>query len=100
MNAHTKIIDVTDTNMTSKGQVLIPKTLRDRAGLAPNAPVRVGMNDRGEVVVMPPLAHETGEQRSQRIRAALDAIAGTVDIGFATTDEYMDSIRPWRNDPL
>ncbi len=100
MNAHSPITDFADINMTSKGQVLIPKALRERAGLLPNAPVRVGMNDRGEIVVAPLTKAETPEQRRARIRAAIDAVAGTVKTGFGSTDAYMDEIRPWRNDPL
>lgn len=99
MNAHVPI-DPVETNMTSKGQVLIPKVLRDRAGLVPNGPVRVGLNDRGEVVVLPPTREETPEERRARIRAAIESVAGTLDTGFATTDEYMDFIRPHRHDPL
>lgn len=98
MNVHAPITDVADINMTSKGQVLIPKTLRDRAGLSPNGPVRVGMNDRGEIVVLP-AASETAEERMARIRAGIEAAAGTMKTEFATTEEYMDFIRPHRLDP-
>lgn len=99
MNVPAPIADETDTNMTSKGQVLIPKTLRDRAGLRPNQPVRVGMNDRGEVVVLPGRREETPEERRVRIRAAIETVAGTMRTGFGSTDEYMDVIRPHRLDP-
>lgn len=99
MNAHTPI-DPVDMNMTSKGQVLIPKAMRDIAGLVPNGPVRVALNGDGQVVVMPGEQAETPEERRARIRAALDAVRGTVDFGFALTDEYMDFIRPHRLDPL
>ena len=98
MTAHARVTDDSTTNMTSKGQVLIPKDLRDRAGLVPGGPVRVGVNDRGEVVVRPSAPDETPDQRQARVRAALEAARGTVDIGFATTDEYMDFIRPHRHD--
>jgi AbrB family looped-hinge helix DNA binding protein len=100
MNVHATITDASDGNMTSKGQVLIPKAVRERVGLAPGAPVTVGVNDRGEAVVLPRTQEETVEERYTRIRAAIDRVAGTRDFGFATTDEYMDYIRPWRNDPL
>lgn len=94
MNVDALITEGTDVNMTSKGQVLIPKVLRDRAGLTPNGRVRVGMNDRGEVVVSPAAPEETREERRARIRTAIDSVAGTMQTGFATTDEYMDFIRP------
>ena len=95
MNAHTKIEFETAVNMTSKGQVLIPKALRERSGLRPNGPVRVGLNDRGETVILPldQSQAETLEQRKVRIRAALDAMSGVIDLGGLTTDEYMRELR-------
>ncbi|WP_267396904.1 MULTISPECIES: AbrB/MazE/SpoVT family DNA-binding domain-containing protein [unclassified Sphingomonas] len=98
MNVHSPITDAADGNMTSKGQVLIPKTLRDRAGLVPGGEITVGLNACGEVVVLPRAAAETPEQRRERIRAAIESVAGTLDTGFATTDDYMDAIRPWRKE--
>lgn len=100
MNAPIPVDEFVDTNMTSKGQVLIPKSMRDKLGLLPNGPVRVAMNDRGEVTVKPLSKAETPDERRARIRAAIESVRGTVDIGFATTDEYMDFIRPHRRDPL
>ena len=96
MNVHSPITDVSDTNMTSKGQVLIPKALRERAGLVPGQAVMIGLNDRGEVVVLPRGPAETPEQRRARMLAAIEAVAGTAPTGFASTDAYMDFIRPWR----
>ena len=95
MNALGKIDHETLVNMTSKGQVLIPKALRDRGGLVPNGPVRVGVNDRGETVILPAQMRqeETREQRIARIRAALESAAGTIDLDGLTTDEYMRDLR-------
>ncbi len=95
MNAHTKIDHETLVNMTSKGQVLIPKALRERNGLVPNGPVRVGLNDRGETVVLPAntKTNETPEQRRKRLMAALEAATGIIDLGGMTTDEYMRELR-------
>ena len=98
MNAHSPITEAADGNMTSKGQVLIPKHLRDHAGLVPGGEITVGLNAQGEVVVLPRRDAETREQRKARIRSQIELVAGTVDTGFATTDEYMDAIRPWRKD--
>ncbi|WP_232089859.1 AbrB/MazE/SpoVT family DNA-binding domain-containing protein [Sphingomonas sp. HMP6] len=99
MNAHSSN-DFIDMNMTSKGQVLIPKALRDSVGLVPNGPVRVGKNDAGQIVVLPPERQETPDERLARIRANIESVAGTLDTGFATTDDYMDFIRPYRHEPL
>lgn len=96
MNAHTKIEHETLVNMTSKGQVLIPKAIRDLNGLVPNGPVRVGLNDRGETVVLPANGKlaETPEQKRARIRAALESVAGKYpNPGGMTTDEYMKWLR-------
>jgi AbrB family looped-hinge helix DNA binding protein len=85
--------------MTSKGQVLIPKDIRDRTGLVPGRPVKVGVNDRGEVVVLPPDASETPEQRRTRIQAAIQSVRGTANFGMST-DEYMAMIRgPYEDGP-
>jgi AbrB family looped-hinge helix DNA binding protein len=95
MNAHTKIEHETFVNMTSKGQVLIPKELRDRKGLIPGGPVRVGENDRGETVILPPHPKpaETREEKKARIAAALEAARGTIDLDGMTTDDYMRWLR-------
>ena len=63
----------TRTNMTSKGQVLIPKDVRDAIGLVPGQPVDVGINDLGQAVVVPGTARraETPAERGARIMAAL-----------------------------
>jgi antitoxin PrlF len=94
MNAHTKIEHETLVNMTSKGQILIPKALRDRNGLVPGHAVRVGLNDRGETVVLPADSkqNETPEQRRTRIRAALEAMTGVINLGMST-DAYMRELR-------
>lgn len=94
MSALSKIEQETVVNMTSKGQVLIPKALRDRNGLIPNGQVRVGLNDRGETVVLPPVTerNETPEERSARLRGALEALRGKYKTG-RSTDEIMREIR-------
>ena len=98
MNAHSRITEAADGNMTSKGQVLIPKHLRDHAGLVPGGEITVGLNAQGEVVVVPRRDGETRDQRKARMRAQIESVAGTLDTGFATTDEYMDFIRPHRRE--
>lgn len=82
------------TNMTSKGQVLIPKEVRDRVGLVPGKPVRVGVNDRGEAVIEPTekLSEEGRNARLARARAAIQAMAGKFADG-RSTDEIMRELR-------
>jgi AbrB family looped-hinge helix DNA binding protein len=98
MNAHNPITDGTDVNMTSKGQVLIPKAIRDRIGLRPGQTVRVGINDRGEAVVLPKEKSESPEECRARILEAIESVRGSMNLGM-TTDEYMRMIRgPYEDD--
>ena len=94
MNLHASFTDLSNVNMTSKGQVLVPKAIRDRIGFVPGGPVQVGVNDRGEVVILPVVATrvESVEERRRRIRAAIDDLAGRYSTG-QSTDDYMAEIR-------
>lgn len=94
------IIDAVDVNMTSKGQVLIPKAIRDRIGLRPGGTVRVGLNEQGQAVVVAKQRAESPEVRRERIRAGIARARGTMRTGFASTDQYMDFIRPHRLERL
>lgn len=98
MNAYTPVTEASDGNMTSKGQVLIPKGLRERAGLVPGGEVTVGLNADGQVVVVPRQPTETREERKARYLAQIGSVVGTLDTGFATTDDYMDHVRPHRHE--
>jgi antitoxin PrlF len=94
MNASGKIEFETTVNMTSKGQVLIPKEIRDRMGLKPNGPVRVGINRNGETVVLAAEREETREERMARVRAAIEAARGAFkNPEGMSTDEYMRWLR-------
>lgn len=90
MNSHAKF----DTGkMTSKGQVLIPKAVRDAVGLRPNAPYKVMVNDQNQAVVAPiGFGPEDAEERVRRIREGLTALSGTGKSG-KTTDEIMSELR-------
>lgn len=94
MNAHTY---VNHGRMTSKGQVLIPKRIRDAAGLVPGGSITVALNDRGEAVVIPA---PDGASDEERRRAYLTQLARVAEILCAhdrypamSTDEYMAMVR-------
>jgi AbrB family looped-hinge helix DNA binding protein len=72
------------TTLTSKGQVTIPKRIRDAMQLVPGEPVEFSVNAAGEVVLHPsrPAA---GARKSTRDR--FDAVRGSADV-------------PWRTDAL
>jgi len=88
MNAHS---DFRSINMTSKGQVLIPKEVRDRTGLVPGQPVRVGVNEQGQAVVLPCDA-ETDRDRRERILGSIRSAIGIIRTG-KTTEEMMIELR-------
>lgn len=91
MNIQSRITDEARVNMTSKGQVLLPKAIRDKLGFVPGGSVRVGINDRGEAVVLPD-RDQTPEARRAAIRASILSVAGTLKTG-RTTDELMRELR-------
>ncbi len=86
------------TNMTIKGQVLIPKHVREAAGLVPGRPVHVDLNEAGEAVVRPVIVpQDTQEARRLDMRARIERVqalfrAQSKDDGM-TTDDYMALIR-------
>jgi AbrB family looped-hinge helix DNA binding protein len=90
MNAQSKI----DTGrMTSKGQVLIPKAMRDAVGLAPGKPYKVMIDDAGRLTIAP-LGNgpEDAEERARRMREGLRAVTGIYRTK-QTTDEIMRELR-------
>ena len=92
MNA--PLVKRTTTNMTSKGQVLIPKDVRDALGLVPGRLVDVGVNDRGEAVVVPRrrLCDETHQVRQERLDAVFSDIRAK-PLFTRPTDEIMRVLR-------
>ena len=79
--------------MTSKGQILIPKALRDAVGLKPNQPYKVSINDQNQVVIAAiGYGPEDADARVRRMRAGLALLSGTGKSGL-TTDEIMRDLR-------
>jgi antitoxin PrlF len=72
------------TTLTSKGQVTIPKRIRDAMNLVPGASVEFSVNPAGEVVLQP--GRPAGRARKP-IRDRFDAVRGRADV-------------PWRTDAL
>ncbi len=79
--------------MTSKGQILIPKTIRDAAGLVPGKPFKVSLNEDGQVVVAPlGFGPDDAELRVQQMRKGLKALRGKYSTGRGT-DAIMRELR-------
>ena len=78
--------------ITSKGQVTIPRHIRQRTGLGPGTEVDF-IEKNGEVVVM---RSRKGRGASEDIdadfAAYLTRVSGIVDLGM-TTDEFMRLLR-------
>jgi len=83
--------------VTEKGQVTIPKHIRERLGIKPGSEVdfvatashvRLTVRDR----------QLNGSSRGEQIKRALDEVAGTIDLDGLTTDEYMKLLRGPRED--
>ena len=74
------------SRMTSKGQVTIPKRVRDYLGLKPGSEVRFECTDEGGVLV------KTGEDGGSESRFA--AVRGILRPGM-TTEELMKLTRGW-----
>ena len=74
---------MTLTTLTSKGQVTIPKRIRDELSLLPGAPVEFSVNAAGEVVIHRPRPAK-GARRPPKDR--FDAVRGRADVRWRTDD--------------
>ena len=74
------------TTLTSKGQVTIPKKVRDALKLAPGSAVEFSVNENGEVVV------RRSDGKALQKRDRFDAVRGKAQIRWKT-DELMALLR-------
>jgi len=84
------------TTHTSKGQVTIPKRIRDSLSLVPGSKLTFDVNNSGELVLRPDSASQE-RRRPDRFDRALGA--SEIKTG-CTTDEYMEYIRGYSDDPV
>jgi len=76
------------TTLTSKGQVTIPKRIRDALHLQPGTAVEFSVNVGGEVVLQPQRPARKDGPRKDRF----DAVRGRADVRWRT-DELMKLLR-------
>ncbi|TAN12292.1 MAG: AbrB family transcriptional regulator [Burkholderiaceae bacterium] len=76
-----------NSNLTSKGQVTVPKKFRDYLGLQPGAPVQFAFGPQGEVIVR--AAYKMTQSSKAR---RLDGLRGVLATG-RSTDELMALLR-------
>lgn len=75
-----------------KGQVTIPKGIRERLGIGPGTELDVkGHGD--EVRLLPVRPVLSPEERLRQFHEWADRVAGTIDLGGMTVDEYMEMLR-------
>ncbi len=86
------------TMMTVKGQVTVPKPIRDELGLRPGKPVMFVKNAAGEVTIMAAPGDDErrrreADARQQAFRAWVAEVeADPIDLGM-TTDDFMADLR-------
>lgn len=83
--------------VTEKGQVTIPKAVREHLGIKPGSEVDFVMSE-GMVTLVSLEGDEAAKRRAAAIRAWADRVAGTMDLGGMTTDEHMEWLRGPRDD--
>lgn len=83
--------------VTTKGQVTIPKEIRDRLGIGPGSEVEFLPAEDG-VRVVAVNENISEEEASRKFSQLLDQMAGTLDLGGMTTDEYIEWLRGPRED--
>ena len=81
-----------NTTVTSKGQVTIPKQIRDRKAITTGT--RLEVIERGDEIVLRKARKEakSKEGKDPEFEAYLDKFRGTLDLGMST-DEYMELLR-------
>ena len=81
------------SRVTSKGQVLLHKSVRQHLGIKPGEQVRVGSNEHGQAVIEPlNTIPANAEERERKFRAALLKYGGMFHDG-RSTDEKMRELR-------
>lgn len=85
------------SNMTSKGQVTVPKDIRDALGLAPGQPVHFEMDAQGNVRILKADPDAEKARRSaefrERLKRAQEIFRKSDTMPGISTDEFMDLIR-------
>ncbi|TIR16367.1 MAG: AbrB/MazE/SpoVT family DNA-binding domain-containing protein [Mesorhizobium sp.] len=78
--------------VTTKGQVTIPKQIRDHLGIGPGSEVQFVATDEGAQLVA---VNEniSEEEAARKFKEVLDKMEGTLDLAGMTTDEYMEWLR-------
>ncbi|MCB1454293.1 MAG: AbrB/MazE/SpoVT family DNA-binding domain-containing protein [Rhizobiaceae bacterium] len=83
--------------VTIKGQVTIPKDIRDHLGIKPGSEVEFMPRADGKVELLRTGGNKARE-RSKSIRSWAERVRGAVDSNGMTPDEYYEWMRGPRDD--
>ena len=88
------------SNLTSKGQVTIPKAMREHLGLAPGAPVHFSYTPGGAVEILPARGATARAGKPANPYDKLKGInrKGWAGQGLKSTDEIMAWLRGYDDD--
>jgi AbrB family looped-hinge helix DNA binding protein len=81
--------------VTEKGQVTIPKEIRDRLNIGPGSEVDFVADEKGARLVV---VAEGKSASDEEFATWLKSVSGTFDTLGMTTDEYMEWLRGPRDD--
>ena len=81
--------------VTEKGQVTIPKEIRDRLGIGPGSEVDFIASGSGAMLVK---IAEASDPAIRDFDDWLERVGGTMDLGGMTPDEFMEFLRGPRDD--
>jgi len=81
--------------VTEKGQVTIPKEIRDRLNIGPGAEVDFIADDKGARLVV---VSSGSEMSGDDFETWLKSRSGSFDTGGMTADEFMEFLRGPRDD--
>ncbi|MCV0394110.1 MAG: AbrB/MazE/SpoVT family DNA-binding domain-containing protein [Rhizobiaceae bacterium] len=84
--------------VTSKGQVTIPKEIRDHLGIEPGSEVEFVVEEGKEATLRLVSGTRTVPTPEESIRRWAERVRGTMDLGGMTGEEYFEWIRGPRND--
>ncbi len=84
--------------VTSKGQVTIPKNVRDHLRIEPGSEVEFVNDADGYVMLRVVDAGDEVKERAESIRRWAERVRGTMNFGGMTSDEYFEWIRGPRDD--
>lgn len=88
------------SNLTIKGQVTIPKAMRDYLGLKPGAPVHFAFTEQGGIAILPAQDKTAPTSKTASRFARLKGVnrKGWSPYGLKSTDEIMAWLRGYDDD--